>query len=55
MSLCLASTAICALYPTIIPCAAGKVADRLRILRGKGLPASVRSKTRTLASLEPLD
>jgi hypothetical protein len=32
-----------------------KVADRLRILRGRGLPRSVQSKTKTPASLEPLD
>ncbi len=31
------------------------IADRLRILRGKGLPASVRSKTKTLARIEPLE
>ena len=31
-------------------------ADRLRVLRGKGLPASVRSKSaRSPASVEPLD
>ena len=29
-------------------------ADRLRVLRGKGLPASVRSKPRSPVSVEPL-
>jgi hypothetical protein len=31
------------------------VTDRLRILRGRGLPASVRSKARQPASVEPLE
>lgn len=30
-------------------------ADRLRVLRGRGLPASVRSKVRSPASVEPLE
>ena len=30
-------------------------ADRLRVLRGKGLPASVRSKPAKNASVEPLN
>jgi hypothetical protein len=32
-----------------------KVADRLRILRGKGLPASVQAKSRQPARIEPLE
>jgi hypothetical protein len=30
-------------------------ADRLRVLRGKGLPASVRSKARPATTVEPLN
>ena len=30
-------------------------ADRLRVLRGKGLPASVKSKPRVAAEIQPLD
>lgn len=32
-----------------------KVADRTRILRGKGLPRSVQGKARSPASIEPLN
>jgi hypothetical protein len=31
------------------------IADRVRILRGRGLPASVRSKLRQPARVEPLE